>query len=323
MEEFRFKEEPVIKRAEKPEEAVDAVVEGAEETPVETVVDAASADDAPAEAPVKRVRVREAVTESMDDYTDEIEASLKRIYAGDVMECSVVAVDETAVSVDLDYYAPGKIPVEDMSADPLFSVFTDVQIGDQFKAIVTSADDGAGNIVLSKKEADAELSWEKLEQMMEEALQMDLDRGVYDRFCADLERGKKLLYLTDNAGEIGFDRIFAEAIHERYPQLQITFCVRGDIAGNDALREDAAAVGIPFPVSDSGDRTAGTLIPRLGSEAREALEGADVILAKGMANTETMHGCGYNVYYAFLVKCQRFVNLFGKPMFTPIFTPER
>ena len=52
------------------------------------------------------------------------------------------------------------------------------------------------------------------------------------------------------------------------------------------------------------------------------LEEADVILAKGMANCETMYGCGYNVYYAFLVKCQRFVNIFGKPMFTPIFTPE-
>ena len=62
-----------------------------------------------------------------------------------------------------------------------------------------------------------QISFDKLEQMMEEALQMDLDRAVYDRFCSDLERGRKLLYLTDNAGEIGFDRIFAEAIHENIP----------------------------------------------------------------------------------------------------------
>ena len=168
-----------------------------------------------------------------------------------------------------------------------------------------------------------QISFEKLEQMLEEALQMELDRTVYERFCSDLEKGKKLLYLTDNAGEIGFDRIFAEAIHEKYPHLEITFCVRGDVAGNDALREDAAAVGIPFPVIDSGDRTAGTMIPWLGQEAKQALEEADVILAKGMANTETMHGCGYNVYYAFLVKCQRFVNIFQKPMFTPMLIPER
>ena len=168
-----------------------------------------------------------------------------------------------------------------------------------------------------------QVSFEKLEQMMDDALRMELDRAVYDRFCSDLEKGGKLLYLTDNAGEIGFDRIFAEAIAEKYPHLQITFCVRGDIAGNDALREDAAAVGIPFPVIDSGNAVGGTAEELLSEEAKNALHTADVILAKGMGNTESMWGCGYNIYYAFLVKCQRFVNIFARPMFTPIFTPER
>lgn len=167
-----------------------------------------------------------------------------------------------------------------------------------------------------------QVSFEKLEEMLRSALQMELDRDTYEKLCRDFERGKKLLYLTDNAGEIGFDRIFAEAIREKYPHLEILFCVRGDIAGNDATREDAAAVGLPFPVIDSGDRTAGTLIPKLGQEAKKALEEADVIIAKGMANTETMLGCGYNVYYAFLVKCQRFVNVFKKPMLTPVLTSE-
>lgn len=168
-----------------------------------------------------------------------------------------------------------------------------------------------------------QVSFEKLEEMLADALRMELDRDTYGKLCRDFEKGKKLLYLTDNAGEIGFDRVFAEAIRERYPHLEILFCVRGDIAGNDATREDAAAVELPFPVIDSGDRTAGTLIPKLGQEAKQALEEADVIIAKGMANTETMLGCGYNVYYAFLVKCQRFVNVFQKPMFTPVLTSER
>ena len=69
---------------------------------------------------------------------------------------------------------------------------------------------------------------------------------------------------------------------------------------------------------DNGSRIAGTWIEALSAEAKEALEGSDVILAKGMGNAETMFGCGYNVYYAFLVKCPRFVRLFDKPMFTPI-----
>ena len=55
----------------------------------------------------------------------------------------------------------------------------------------------------------------------------------------------------------------------------------------------------------------------------EAFRKADVILAKGMGNTETMFGCGYNVYYAFLVKCQMFVERFGKPLMTPMLVAER
>ena len=163
-----------------------------------------------------------------------------------------------------------------------------------------------------------QVSFEKLDEMLSGALEMELDKEVYADLCADLANGKTLVYLTDNAGEIGFDRIFAEEIAAKYPQLSITFCVRGAIAANDATREDAAAMGIPFPVIDNGNRVAGTILEQLGDEARNALEHADVVIAKGMANTETMWGCKYNVYYAFLVKCVKFVTHFGKPMFTPM-----
>ena len=168
-----------------------------------------------------------------------------------------------------------------------------------------------------------EISFEKLEEMLENASRMELDREAYAALRADCEKGRNLLYLTDNAGEIGFDRIFAEELHKKYPNLNITFCVRGGPAMNDATREDAAAVGIPFPVIDNGNRVAGTELSLLGREAKDALERADVIIAKGMANTETMHGCGYNVYYAFLIKCPRFVSVFGRPKMTPMLVRER
>ena len=168
-----------------------------------------------------------------------------------------------------------------------------------------------------------QVSFEKLEAMLDTAFDLELDKQVYAQFCRELENGKKLLYLTDNAGEIGFDRIFAEEIAKKYPQLEITFCVRGEIIINDATRADAEAVGIPFPVIDNGNRVPGTQLDMLGQEALDALNAADVILAKGMANCETMFGCGYNVYYAFLVKCQRFVDRFQKPMLTPMLVRER
>ena len=168
-----------------------------------------------------------------------------------------------------------------------------------------------------------QVSFEALEDMLDKGLEQALDRAVYDDLCRDLEGAKTLLYLTDNAGEIGFDRIFAEEIARRYPHLAITFCVRGPITQNDATREDAAAVGIPFPVIDNGNRVAGTQLDQLSEEADTALNTADVVIAKGMGNTETMFGCGLNVYYAFLIKCQRFVTVFGQPMFTPMLVKEK
>lgn len=167
-----------------------------------------------------------------------------------------------------------------------------------------------------------QVSFEKLEEMLDEAREMVLDGEVYRQLCRDLEGGGKLLYLTDNAGEIGFDRLLAEAMAQRFPNLAITFCVRGEPTLNDATREDAAQVELPFPVIDNGNRIPGTQLDQLSPEAAQALREADVILAKGMANVETMFGCGYNVYYAFLVKCQCFAQRFGKPLMTPMLVRE-
>lgn len=164
-----------------------------------------------------------------------------------------------------------------------------------------------------------EVSFEKLDEMMEKAQEMELEQQTFRNFIHDLETGKNLLYLTDNAGEIGFDRIFAEQIHKQFPHLSITFCVRGAPALNDATRADAAAVGIPFRVIDNGNRIAGTQLELLGDEAKQAMDAADVILAKGQANVETLYGCDYNIYYAFLVKCHRFIEVFQKPKFSPMF----
>ncbi len=167
------------------------------------------------------------------------------------------------------------------------------------------------------------VSYEELDRMLETALEMELDPENYKSFCRDLERGGKLLYLTDNAGEIGFDRLLAEEIRRKYPRMEITFCVRGGPASNDATREDAQAVGISFPVIDNGTRVGGTELETVSRECLEALQSADVILAKGMGNTETMLGCGLNVYFAFLVKCKRIADIFDKPMMTPMLVREK
>ena len=167
-----------------------------------------------------------------------------------------------------------------------------------------------------------QVSYEDLSKMLDKAADMQVDRATFDRLVADLKTAKKLLYLTDNAGEIVFDRVFAETLRDTFPQLQITFCVRGGPAHNDATREDAAAVGIPFPVIDNGNRVGGTELSLLSAEAKKAMDEADLILSKGMGNTETLLGSGYNIYFAFLVKCPRFMEYFQKPKMAPMLVRE-
>lgn len=164
-----------------------------------------------------------------------------------------------------------------------------------------------------------EVSFDALEAMLDSALEMELDKVCYQVFCRDLETKTRFLYLTDNAGEIVFDRVLAEQLKKKYPHLEITFCVRGSAVSNDATREDAQTAGITFPLIDNGTAIGGTVLRFVGEELQKAFHSAEVIFAKGMGNTESLYGCGQNVYYAFLVKCERFIQVFHKPKLTPMF----
>ncbi len=168
-----------------------------------------------------------------------------------------------------------------------------------------------------------QVSFQALDAMLDTAQEMELDKDHYRAFLADLKCGKRFLYITDNAGEICFDRLLAEVISDAFPHLEITFCVRGKPVSNDATRADAQVAGIRFPIIDNGTAIGGTAIGRCSPEAQQAIRNSDVILAKGMGNTESMYGCGYNVYYAFLVKCQRFMEFFDAPKMKPMFIRDK
>lgn len=166
------------------------------------------------------------------------------------------------------------------------------------------------------------VSFEHLEQMLLHPEKFSFDPDVYASFCADMEKAQSLLYITDNAGELGFDWVLADELVRRWPELKITFCVRGMPAYNDATREDYDFMGIPYPVISNGSDIAGTDLKHINAEALDALNRADIILSKGMGNTETLYGEGFPVYFAFLVKCKRLEQVFGKPHMTPMFVKE-
>lgn len=195
------------------------------------------------------------------------------------------------------------------AADPLLAAMKYAQIGNFLDFAV-----------LTKEEIDG-----KIASAMDNASTADLDRKEYESFVRDLQKAKRFLIIGDNAGEIVFDTLLVKEVKRQFPALSVTYAVRGGNCLNDATREDAAYVGMDklVPVIDNGCAISGTEFQFIGEELKAAIDSADVILAKGQANFETMVGCGYNVYYNFLCKCYRLCQMLGVAQFTGMFLAEK
>lgn len=107
-------------------------------------------------------------TESMEDYKKELESSFRKLSEGDIITGTVIAVTEEDVTLDLRYYAPGIIKAEEISSEPGFHLMESVHVGDVLEATIIRMDDGNGNLLLSRKEANDILAWDKLNQYLEE-----------------------------------------------------------------------------------------------------------------------------------------------------------
>lgn len=114
------------------------------------------------------------MSESMKDYESELEASFKKIEEGDIITGTVINVDEKEVVIDLKYYTEGIIPAEEYSREPGFSLKEEVKAGDEISATVIKTDDGNGNILLSRVEANDVLAWAKIKELKESGDAVDV-----------------------------------------------------------------------------------------------------------------------------------------------------
>ncbi len=162
---------------------------------------------------------------------------------------------------------------------------------------------------------------QRLHRIPEEAKGIEISE---ERFCElkeDLSKAGRLVYITDNCGEIVADKLLIRVIRQLYPSLDITVLVRGKAVLNDATAADAAAVGLSreVRVMENGTGIAGTVLDKISAEAVALINSADVIISKGQGNFETLQGCEKNIYYLFLCKCRLFAERFGKERLTGMF----
>ena len=125
----------------------------------------------------------------------------------------------------------------------------------------------------------------------------------------DIAAARHIFYLGDNAGEIVFDRVLVEVL----PSHTVSFAVKSGPIANDVTREDAAQSGMDqvAEIIETGCDYMGVPLDLCSPEFLAAFRSADVIIAKGMANFETLSGVDANIFFILKAKCDSVAREIG------------
>ena len=120
-----------------------------------------------------------------------------------------------------------------------------------------------------------------------------LEQGIgsddTDRFRELLSESKSILYFFDNCGESQFDKLLIRQI--RRMGVRVVGVVRGERILNDVTLEDAKRIGLDRELDrivTTGGFMIGAVLAKADDDLKEELEKADLIVAKGMANYESL-----------------------------------
>ena len=174
----------------------------------------------------------------------------------------------------------------------------------------------AGNIIDFARPQAYDL-WAVIERMLGQPFAIDNRKALRARLA---EVGE-VLYLADNAGETVFDRLLIETL-----KPPVVYVVKGGPALNDATHEDAVAARLDAvaTVVSNGARSVGTLLDRGSDEFHARFAAAELIIAKGQANYETLSGRhDPRVFFLLQVKCPVIGRDIGKPTGSMIVKQER
>ena len=163
----------------------------------------------------------------------------------------------------------------------------------------------AGNILDFSVYADLNIA--AAMETMATAFTKPVDAASVAELKRRMDAAKSILWIFDNCGEAVFDRLLMEPYRDK-----ITLAVRGKPAFNDVTRADLEPSGLLPPdfakcggrIVSNDDGVPGVVDATCGDQFRAAFAAADLIVAKGQANFETMsERTDKPIAFLFLAKC--------------------
>lgn len=185
---------------------------------------------------------------------------------------------------------------------------------DEFEAALRLAI--AGNIIDFGVKGN--ITDEEIIHSIHTSLTADINREAIITLKDRIRNCKRLLYLADNAGEIVFDKFLIQQL----PQEKTIVAVRGKPIINDATIEDAKFASITdiVRVIDNGSDAPGTVLKNCSEEFNNIFSNADLIIAKGQGNFETLNDVSKDIFFLFKVKCPVVSEKVIKPIGTLMIT---
>jgi uncharacterized protein with ATP-grasp and redox domains len=162
--------------------------------------------------------------------------------------------------------------------------------------------------------------------------QLDLDETIrthfhrrfgiddFEAFESELKAARTLVYIGDNTGEHVFDKLLIETIKKQY-DIEVFYFVSGAPIINDVTVKEAELLRSCATIVDTGVPTPGYDLKYANASSMALFKEADVVLAKGMGNFESLYDeCDRRVYYLFIVKCNVVAEAIGQKEGELIFT---
>jgi small subunit ribosomal protein S1 len=105
------------------------------------------------------------VGESQEELMKAIEETIKPFDEGDIVTGTVVKIDKDETLLDIGYKSEGVIPGRELSIRNDVDPSQVVDIGEEIEALVLQKEDADGRLILSKKRAQYERAWGRIEEI--------------------------------------------------------------------------------------------------------------------------------------------------------------
>ncbi len=166
---------------------------------------------------------------------------------------------------------------------------------------------------------------EDIENDINERLKVEVSEKAYANLRQALLSAQRIVYFTDNAGEIVLDKLLVNTLRQ-FCDPDIVFVVRNMPTLNDATLNEAKQVGLESaaPVLANGidGPLPGTILERCSSKVRDLVETADLIISKGGGNfdclSEEVPHLNTDISFLLLSKCHPYNTYFKADLYQPI-----